>query len=78
MNVISYVDGDCHSKNLTADEALKSWSIFGPTFFCKVWAVLYLSITRQPVELQITAAPKFGVAHGARANGEVKVDLRSL
>ena len=47
------------------------------TFFSTLWVILYLSITQQPVKLQNTAAPKFGVAHGALANGQVKVDLRS-
>ena len=36
-----------------------------------------MSITQQPIELQNAAAPKFGVADGALAIGEVKVDFRS-
>ena len=38
---------------------------------------LYLAIFQQPVELQNTAASKFGVALGAWCNGAVKVDLSS-
>ena len=35
------------------------------------------SISQQPLELQNTAGPKFGVAFGAWFTGQVKVDLRS-
>ena len=77
VNLVSYIDGDRHSKNLTADEALNSWSNFGATFFSTVKVVLYLAITFEPVELQKTAAPNFGVAHGARRNGQVRFDLKS-
>ena len=52
---------------------VKFWS----TFFSTVKVVLYLAITLQPVELQNTAAPNFGVANGVLAHRQVKVDLRS-
>ena len=72
MNVVSFMDGDWHLKNLAGHE---TWFL-GQNFFA-IWGVLYLSITQQPIELQNTAAPKFGVADGAVASGQVKVDLRS-
>ena len=46
-------------------------------FFSTLGVILYLSITQEPVELQNTAAPKFGVANSAQAIRQVKVDLRS-
>ena len=36
-----------------------------------------MAITKQPEELQSTAAPKFGVADSALANGEVRFNLMS-
>ena len=38
------------------------------------WAAI---ISQQPVELQKTTAPIFGVAHQALFNGQIKIDLRS-
>ena len=67
------IDGGCHLRIFAGHETL----FLGQLFFA-IWGVLYLSITQQPIELQNTAAPIFGVAYGALANGQVKVDLRSL
>ena len=46
-------------------------------FFSTFWGVLHLSISQQPVELQKTTAPIFGVADGVLFDGHNKIDLRS-
>ena len=39
--------------------------------------LLHIGIFQQPVDLQKTAAPTFGVAHGVLFNNQNKNDLRS-
>ena len=45
--------------------------------FFPFWSVLHLLITLEPVELQKTTAPIFGVAHGVLFICQDKIDLRS-
>ena len=68
---MSAAGGNWHSKFFAGHETKILVNFFA------IWGVLYLPISQQPVELQNTATPKFGVAHGALSNGKVNVDLKS-